>query len=171
MATGNKVITGGSLIVIRGLGPVFTLSARRFAIRGGADPGNVSAEVGSPYQAGASVSIDSHFAGELSLGFGPAAIRGTVYPRLYYSGSLTFTGEQVTVPDEDSAAIAKNRPFSLTGSLNGYTQNPLIGNPGNPVFSFLVSGEGMAALQLSSYVPAPGQQLHDFVSLVYTFDA
>lgn len=169
MASNTKRITGGSLSVFRNLGPIFTLSGKRFTIRGGADPGNVSAGVGSPFKPGAAVSINSHFAGELSLGFGVAAIRGTVYGRLYYTGELTFSGGTIIVPSEDSAAISRYEPFTLSGSLKGFINNPFVGDPGPAVFDTLVSGAGTATLQLSSFVTGGGQQLHEFASLVYTF--
>jgi hypothetical protein len=169
MATSTKRITGGSLSVFRNHGPVFTLSGKRFAVRGGADPGNVSAETGTPYGPGDVVSLNSRFAGELTLGSGAAAIRGTVYQRLFYTGELNFSGGTVTVPSEDSQAITKNAPFTLSGSLNGYVNNPFVGDPGEPIFSFLLSGEGMATLQLSSFTPSGGNELHEFTSLVYTF--
>ncbi len=111
----------------------------------------------------------SRFAGELTLGSGPAVVAGTSYPQLYYTGTIEFRGA-VQVPFVELSVVEISAPFDFDGLLGGYTSNPFVGNPGDPVFSSMLRGNGMAMLRLSSYFDRGLQRrLFNFQSITYNF--
>ncbi len=164
-------ITNGSLSVT-GLsgGPVFSFGGEGLSVRGGGEEGNVGAWRCSPCKAGDQISLNSIFAGEATLGSGPATVGGLDYARLYYAGQLSFQGTLV-IPSIDSSSFSITAPFTLSGNLIGCDQNPFTSNcPPGPIFSTTLSGQGVAVLQLSSYFDAfVGRRLYEFRSLTYNF--
>ena len=173
MAMTSVAITSGSLSVI-GLqgGPVFVLVGNGLSVRGGRDPGNVSAWSCLECGAGTQVSLESLFAGESSLGQGPAVIEGILHSKLFYAGRLHFTGS-ATISREDavsvSAAMNVTASFEFEGELKGFLKDPAAGDPGEPVFSRLVKGTGTATLQLAGFSVNGKDRRYAFRSLTYTF--
>jgi hypothetical protein len=164
------VINGGSLNVPGPeSGQFFSFSGRGFTVNGAGEPGYVSTASCRPCTAGSVLSLFSSFTGESSLGSGPAMVNGISYSRLYYTGFINFGGS-VTVPSDDLSLITITAPFTFNGFMNGYLQNPFIGDPGPAIFSTMLSGQGIATLQLSSFFDSGlGQRLYSFHSLTYDF--
>lgn len=171
----NVVITSGSLTVSGpSAGPLFSLAGRGLAVSGGGvDSGN-SPLNGTCIQcpAGAQFSnINAFFAGESTLGSGPATVNGVSYSRLFYSGSLSFFGGPFIVPSDSSSLVTITEPFTFSGNLSGCLQNPFInGGCTDQVFSTMLSGQGMSTLLFSSSLdPILGSRLYTFRSVTYTF--
>ena len=149
---------------------MFALTGTGLAVRGGRDPGNVSAWSCLECGPGTPVSLDSIFEGELSLGQGPAVVDGVLHSRLYYAGKLRFTGS-TAIPSEKPAAAASSvkASFQLEGELKGFLKDPAAGDPGQAVFSRPVAGKGTATLQLASTVTNGQGPRYTFRNLTYTF--
>ncbi len=165
------MITNGSLSVAgASAGPLFAFAGHNLAVsnRGG-NPGLTAATFCSPCSAGSTVDLWSRFAGELTLGSGPAVVAGTSYPQLYYAGTIEFRGA-VQVPFVELSLVELSAPFDFGGLLVGYTSNPFIGNPGDPIFSSILHGNGIATLRLSSYFDKGlDRRLFSFQSITYNF--
>jgi hypothetical protein len=165
-------VDGGSLSISGpNRGPVFSFTGQGMSVsnRGG-DAGNVSASGCSPCTQGQSVNLNSLFSGELTLGSGPAVVNGISYSQMYYTGTLSFQGATIIVPNSDETILNITAPFTLTGNMSGYLQNPFSNPAVNPVFSTMLDGQGTVLLQLSSYFDtALGQRLYSFRSLTYNF--
>lgn len=165
------MVTNGSLSVAGpSAGPLFAFAGHNLAVsnRGG-NPGLTAATFCSPCRAGSTVSLLSRFAGELTLGNGPAVVAGTSYPQLYYTGTIEFRGA-VQVPFVELSVVEISAPFEFDGLLGGYTSNPFVGNPGDPIFSSMLRGNGMATLHLSSYFDKGlDRRLFSFQSITYNF--
>ncbi len=103
------------------------------------------------------LSLSSTFA---DLNTGDAVINGTTY-HVQYGGELLFVSSTVTIPPGSTSPLTFTAPFTLSGTLAGLdptTQATL--------FSYSVSGQGLATLQLI-YNPINGR--YEFGSLTYTF--
>ena len=165
------MVTNGSLSVAGpSAGPLFAFAGHNLAVsnRGG-NPGLTAATFCSPCRAGSTVSLLSRFAGELTLGNGPAVVAGTSYPQLYYTGTIEFRGA-VQVPFVELSVVEISAPFEFDGLLGGYTSNPFVSNPGDPIFSSMLRGNGMATLHLSSYFDKGlDRRLFSFQSITYNF--
>jgi hypothetical protein len=167
----EMIITGGNLSVA-GLsgGPSFTLQGSGFSATGGRDPGFVAAQLCSPCVEGQTVSAAANFAGELTLGSGQATYGGTSYSNIYYTGNLTFTSNSVMLTATSASSLQIAVPFVLSGSLNGYLQNPFV-SPSDPVFTLVLSGQGIATIEFlrTSYTDGQGRQFFQFRSIDYKF--
>lgn len=168
----NLVINSGS-VILTGVGDPhgpFSFAGRGFAVSGALGEGRVDPAFCSPCAAGSILSLSSYFAGEQSLRPGAATINGVTYNRLYYAGVLRFEGLPVTVPFDDSPIITITAPFTLSGFLNGCTQNQVNGCPDDAVvFSTMLSGQGIATLNLSSFFDPSFGRLYNFQSITYNF--
>jgi hypothetical protein len=103
----------------------------------------------APCQAGDGVNLSTNWTGYYEFHSGPATINGTNYARLYFSGTLSFQVAPLTMPSDDSATFTLSVPFSLSGNINFYLDNPEV-NPGPALFSTLLSGQGIAFIQIES---------------------
>ena len=167
------IITSGSLTAdnTSTLGS-YSFNGLNFSVSGrGGDFGGVDAASScSPCRTGNIVSLDSIFAGSSTLGSGPATINGVFYDRLFYEGVLTFEGGTVTIPSDDSG-LPLMASFTFSSTLRGCTQRTeAAGCPGGFIFSTMLSGQGIATLQLSSFFDTSrGERLFDFRRITYDF--
>ena len=166
------IITDGYLTIQRlGSGPTFSFGnpSQGFNVSnvgytqgdgGGFGP------VCSPCVAGQSISINGHFAGGSTLGYGPATVNGVSYERVYFQpASLNFNAPTIIVPLDNSPLVTINVPFTLTGSI-GLTLNP---DQPPAFFTTTLGGQGIATLILNSYFTETNGWLHDFQSVTFNF--
>lgn len=162
-------ITHGYLNVQSSSGPQFQLFSQTppawVLTNATGDPGNVPLQSG-PLAVGAH-SIGATFAGGLGLGAGPAMVGATAYPKLWYSGTLTFSGN-ITLTAAMPEPVIAVRAFKMTGNLQGFLNNPFVGNPGPAVFDSNVTGKGKAVILLTSIVQGTSR-LFWLTSLTYHF--
>lgn len=169
----NVIITSGSVTLTNaGIphGP-FSFAGQGFAVSGVASEGRVEpASACFPCRAGSTLNLFSYFAGGQSLHSGPATINGVDYVRLFYEGQLRFEGGPVVVPFDDSSLITITAPFTFSGSMLGCSQSTISGCPDNAmVFSTMLSGNGIATLNLSSFSDPSFGRLYEFRSITYNF--
>lgn len=114
-------------------------------------------------------SLFDAFAGEDGLKYGPATFNGTDYQQLYYTGQIRFSSDLFNIPEDSPIGeFTLTVPFTMTGNLNGYLLNPVIGNPGPAVFSVQLSGEGIASLTLFGLDTSSGRLFFTH-GLTYSF--
>jgi hypothetical protein len=162
-------ITGGELTAVGIFGfTTFTLTGDGFSASGGREPGGVGPAC-APCVAGDPVTFDSTFAGEFTLGSGPATVNGLSYSRVYYYGDLSFDGETIPFP-AGSATIELTSPFVLRSD----PANPsfLAGNLDSQflqpdVFRVMLTGSGVAT---AVFRQGPGG-LFSFDRVTYAFAA
>ncbi len=153
------VVTGGSLSVTGGGGPVFSFAGQNLSVSSTSvnDAGVVSARNCEACPLGTVVSLYSLHGGSLSLGSGPAVVNGTPYERLYYEGEFVFQGTTI-IGSPDPAN------FTFSGLLRGCASNPLVNGCGTPVFTTTLSGQGTALLQFIN-----NRGAYSFQSITYNF--
>lgn len=149
MPTALRIVIGGSLLVTAGHRPAFAIETKDFAI------GFSLGDTGSfniPNAGGAGTQIDPSgvLAGDQTLSFGIVDYRGTVYPQLWFAGTLTFSATSFTIPGDSASVIHHTTPFTLAGDLRGYTNNPFLGNPGASVFDVRLKGKGKVTTRLTA---------------------
>jgi hypothetical protein len=125
-----------------------------------------------PCAPGSVISLNSEYAGEDALKYGPATFNGTDYPQLWYTGRLVFLAGSLVIPQTSPAGLVTlSLPFTLSGNLNGYLHNPASDSPGPAVFSLTLSGQGLAVLELMFSPDTGNGPLYSFRSLTYNFQA
>jgi hypothetical protein len=161
------VITSGSLFA--------THSSSHFSFAGqglsvsstGGDSGSISGRCGLCF-AGDVLSLEGTFSGESTLNSGSATVGGVFYPQLYYTGTLNFAGSLILPPDSPSL-VTLTAPFTFTGTLHGFLENPVIGPTGSPVLSSTLSGQGVVTVEMSSGTAPWPQRFYVFHSITYNF--
>lgn len=166
----NAIVTSGYFSAT-GYGPTTALSfaGQGLSVSGHGDDGGLGALACSPCKAGDTLSLNGQF---IAGGYGAATINGVNYAQIYNSGYYIFNAETIIVPLDGVSAsglISITVPFTFSGSVNGYLNNPNSSNPGAPVFSTMLSGQGLATLQLSSYLDPTFGRLYNFRSITYNF--
>ena len=163
-------ITGGALTATGVFGSTtFILTGKGFAAAGGREPGFAGPSACSPCVAGDFVSFSGEFAGESTLGSGPAIFNGLAYSKLFYAGRLGFGGGGVVFP-VGSSTVNLVSPFALSTDpvdssfLQGFL-DPLL--QGTPVFSVALAGQGVAT---ATYTEGP-QGLFNFSHVTYEFQS
>jgi hypothetical protein len=106
-----------------------------------------------------------------SSGSGSATVNGVFYPNLFFDGHFTFGAASVVLPFDESPFVTITAPFTFNSLIQGCAQSTFGGPcPGGYVFSTMLSGQGIATLQLSSFFdPTLGQRLYEFRSITYEF--
>lgn len=100
---------------------------------------------------------------------GQATINGTFYPRVFYSGSIFLSSSPITIPlDDPTLPLDVSAAFTMSGNVNMYLNDPSLGDPGPPVFSSTLSGQGIVTLRLTSALVG-GQRLYDQRGVFYNF--
>jgi hypothetical protein len=165
-------ITGGTLTNNVGqIAPTFTFVGQNFNVSGqGGGGGSHQVSCGGPCPTGSTATITATYLG-MALGGGPATVNGISYSTLYYKGTIQLINSGI-VGQRDPATnlITITSPFTLNGNMNGYTQNPeIIGNQ-IPIFSTLLTGQGIATIQLFSQI-INGQTFLSVFSETYNFQA
>jgi hypothetical protein len=165
------IVTSGSLYHpgIQFSPMAFSFGGEGFSVSGGSggDGGNLGICTYCP--AGSVLTINSHFAGELTLGYGPATVGGVAYSQMYYTGTLLFSGGGSFVfPADSPDSVTIDVPFTMNGNMNGYLTNPFVSfSP--PVFSLTLSGQGIASLQFRSVIFGPNQRLYLLRGATFNF--
>ena len=75
-----------------------------------------------------------------------ATINGVTYSSVLNSGQFNFTGPAITVPVGNAPTIILETPFTMQGTFDVR----VVGDPvSSPVFSFTLSGQGIAHITLA----------------------
>ena len=99
---------------------------------------------------------------------GGATINGVHYP-VFYTGSMFLSSSPITMPlDDPTLPVIVSAAFTMSGNVNMYLNDPSLGNPGPPVFSSTLSGQGIVTLRLTSALVG-GQRLYDQRGVFYNF--
>jgi hypothetical protein len=161
----SVVITGGSLT--QDFDHTFDLTGEGFRASGW---GYFGRRPCFTCPAGTTIDLVSEYAGEDMLKAGPATFNGADYPLLWYTGVLTFHSDPFVLPlDGPSGLITIEVPFTFDGWLSGHLDNPFVG-PSPTVFSHLnLTGQGVALLQLSSFLHPTLGRAYSFQGLTYNF--
>ena len=158
------VITSGSINFQGRSGGTFSLAGEGLFVRGGL---NWAPTVCAPCTAGQMISI-SHVQLGLDIRGGSAIVDGVAYDHLYYESYMQLHSDFLFVPDDSSSLITLTVPFTFNAPMLGCTQSTVT-NCQSPVFSTMLSGQGLATLQLTSYLDNLGNRLYDFRSISYNF--
>ncbi|HVF44409.1 MAG TPA: PEP-CTERM sorting domain-containing protein [Pyrinomonadaceae bacterium] len=160
-------ITGGNVVQVPGANHTYDLTGAGFRASGW---GHLGRTFCRPCAPGTTTNFVASYEGEDMLKNGPATFGGVDYAQLYYAGRLTLTINEITLPaDGSTGLITLNLPFTLTGNLIAYNNDPFVGNPGPAVFSVGLTGQGTAVFQLlSSFLPGIGQT-YTIQSMTYNF--
>ena len=119
-----------------------------------------------PCRSGQSTSISANFVGEFGLGQGAATVAGINYAQVYYAGVVSLTAPLIAVPFDTSPLITIEVPFTLSGFIDGYATGA---RDTPPIFSMMLSGQGVATMILRSYFVEGFGQLYEFQSVTYNF--
>lgn len=159
----NVVITGGSIsrgqtgnvsFGLTGDGLSFTGHGAIGAIFCSSCPGGSLVEASTPF-------LFEHEGG--------ATINGVFYPRVFYSGSIFLFSSPIAIPLDDSTLpLNVSGDFAMSGNVNIYLNDPSLGDPGPPVFSTTLSGQGIVTLQLTSAL-INGRRFYDQRGVFYNF--
>lgn len=151
-------VTGGGLNTSGG-GASFNFNGQGFQLRGATEFGDMGVSC-HDCAAGSLATFRYAFNGINFSGAG--TVGGVDYQRLFYQGQFTLSGGFV-MPAGDADTFFVTAPFELTGTITGYTGNPQFGDPGTPVFSYSIRGQGLATIQFSRSVDQNGV-VHYFAS-------
>jgi hypothetical protein len=100
---------------------------------------------------------------------GHATINGVSYSGVFYSGSIFLSSSPMTIPLDDSTMpLDVTAAFTMSGNVTMYRNNPALGDPGPPIFSTTLSGQGIVTLQLQSALSANGR-IYNQVGVFYNF--
>jgi hypothetical protein len=160
----NVIITGGS--ISRGQTPqsvAFGLSETGLSFSG---HGAIGAVFCSSCPGGSVVDASTPFVFENA---GQATVNGVFYQRVFYSGSIFLSSSPIAIPLDDSTLpLDVSAAFTMNGNVIGYLNDPSLGDPGPPVFSTTISGQGIVTLRLTSAV-IDGRRLYDQRGVFYNF--
>lgn len=162
-------ITGGQFVQTPSTGHTYDLRGAGFRASGW---GYFGRTLCLPCAPGVTNNFVAEYAGEDALKNGPATFNGVDYAQLYYTGRLTLTIPEITLPaDGATGLITLNLPFTLAGNLNAYPNDPAAVSPFGPaVFSVNLIGQGTAVFQLvSTILPGLGQT-YTIQSMTYNFE-
>jgi PEP-CTERM motif len=106
-----------------------------------------------------------------SNGSGSATVNGVFYQNLFFDGHFTFGAANVLLPFDESPLVTITAPFTFDSLIQGCAQSTAGGPcPGGYLFSTMLSGQGIATLQLASFFdPVLGQRLYEFRNITYDF--
>jgi hypothetical protein len=167
VATADPItITGGALTSAGLFGPTtFILTGENFAAASVGESGFAAPMLCSPCVAGDLVSLDGNFAGESTLGSGPAIVNGVTYSKVFYAGQLQFEAETVQFP-AGSSTVELMSPFVL--STDSFIEAFLLSNLQDPpVFRLPLAGLGVAT---ATYKEGP-EGLFDLSTVTYAFQS
>jgi hypothetical protein len=167
MPTAVKV-TAGSLCLIEGGVRSFNLSGGPLAVSLHlADSGSLV--IPTKKFPGETYSCGGQLAGDQTLHNGPVDFNGQQYALLWFLGALEFVSNPFAMPANGPSPVTKNVKFTLSGNLQGFHNNPFIGDPGPAVFDVTLSGKGTATVRFSATTGMPaGRWVR---SLFHRFDA
>lgn len=71
--------------------------------------------------------------------------------------------------DDPTRPLQLTAPFTMSGNVNMYLNDPSLGDPGPPVFSSTLSGQGIVRLDLTSAIGLDGRRHYDQRGVLYSF--
>lgn len=161
-------ITGGSFVQVPFGDHTYNLTGAGFRASGFGYFGRTFC---LPCAPGVTNNFVAEYVGSDALKGGPATFGGVDYASVFYSGRITLTIPEITLPaDGAEGLITLNLPFTLTGNLNAYQNDPFVGPPGPAVFSVGLTGQGTASFKLLSYFLAGHEQTYAIQSMTYNFE-
>jgi len=153
MPTAVKV-TAGSLCLIENGVRSFNLSAGPLAVSLHlADSGAFF--IPAKKFPGETYSCGGQLAGDQTLHNGPVDFNGQQHALLWFLGTLEFVSKPFTMPANGAAPVTKTAKFTMSGNLQGFFNNPFIGDPGPAVFDVTISGKGTATVRFSATTGMP----------------
>lgn len=159
------VITSGSASFPTSSGGFFSFSGGNTTLNGGIDFAPMAC---SPCTAGQAVNLSLYRVGGDIRGTS-GIIDGVTYDRFYNESWLRFETGTFFVPDDASSIITLTVPFTFSGSMLGCTQSTVGGPCPSPIFSTMLSGQGLVTLELYSYMLLDGRRAYDTRSIIYNF--
>jgi hypothetical protein len=164
-------VTAGSLCLIEKGVRSFNLSAGPLALSLHlADNGSLN--IPAKKFPGETYSCGGQLAGDLTLHNGPVDFNGQRHALLWFTGSLEFVSKAFAVPGDGSTPVTKTVEFKMSGSLQGFPNNPFIGDPGPAVFDVMLTGKGSATVRFAATSGWPGMPDGRWVrSLFHQFHA
>jgi hypothetical protein len=158
------VINSGSINFTGRSGGTFSFAGEGLSLRGSL---NYPPSLCAPCTAGERISL-SHIMSGLDVRAGSGVINGVEYEHLFYESYMELHSGSLFVPDDSSSIISLTVPFTFNASILGCAHSTVSGCP-SPIFSTMLSGQGLATLQLSSYLDNLGNRLYDFRGISYNF--
>jgi hypothetical protein len=121
---------------------------------------------------GETYSCGGQLSGDQTLNNGPVDFNGERHPLIWFTGTLQFVSTPFAMPPNGAVPVTKSAKFTMSGNLQGFLNNPFIGNPGPAVFDVTLTGKGMATVHFSESVSFPMQPDGRWVrSLFHQFHA
>ncbi len=162
------VINTGSLDMPTASGGSFTFQGQGMTLNGWINGSTLAC---SPCTSGQAVDASLYRVG-LDIRAGSGIVNGVNYDHLYYDSQVRFTTASFTVPNDDAANVTLVVPFTFEGLMQGCTESVMSAPcPGGWVFSTTMRGEGLATLQLSSYLDSSGNRVYSVRSVSYNFSS
>ena len=170
MPTAVKV-TAGSLCLIENGVCSFNLSAGPLALSLHlADNGSLV--IPAKKFPGETYSCGGQLSGDQTLHNGPLDFNGERHALLWFLGTLEFVSTPFAVPANGGAPVTKTVKFTMSGNLQGFLNNPFIGDPGPAVFDVTLTGKGAATVRFAATSGWPGMPDGRWVrSLFHQFHA
>jgi len=103
---------------------------------------------------GESYSLGGQLAGDQTLHNGPVDFNGQRHPPLWFTGTLTFVSKPFVMPANGPTPITMTAKFEMSGGLQGFLNNPFLGNPGPAVVDVTLKGLGSAVVRFSASQPS-----------------
>jgi hypothetical protein len=94
---------------------------------------------------------------------------GITYDRLYFTSNMQMHADPIFIPDTTSSSVTLIVPFTFSASMLGCSQSTSATDCAAPLFSTMLTGQGWATVQLSSYLILDGRRLYDLRSVTYSF--
>ncbi|HVF68189.1 MAG TPA: PEP-CTERM sorting domain-containing protein [Pyrinomonadaceae bacterium] len=162
-------ITGGSVVQVPLGDHTYDLTGAGFRASGWGYFGRTFCPACPP---GTTTDFVASYEGEDMLKSGPITFNGVDHPLAYFTGAFRLTIPEITLPaDGSTGTITLNLPFTLSGNLNAYPNNPVLGGPfGTPFFNVNLAGQGTAVFVLTSNILPVNGQTYSVRSMTYNFE-
>lgn len=159
------VINSGSVSIIAGVSPTYTLSGQNFSVTA-LDAGQALISPCSPCLSGNPTGIDSLLLG--NLGHGTAIINGITFNNVNFLGGFELRAGLIVLP-VGMTSFTRTSPFSFVGAISGCEESSLVCV--NEVFSTIqLVGHGIATVQFDFVSIQPsGASLYRVNRFTYEF--
>jgi len=159
------VINSGSVSIIAGLSPTYTLSGQNFSVIAGGEILGITPTCSLCFTNNFT-SIDSSLFG--NLGHGTAIINGVTFNDVNFRGDFAFRAGVVFLPP-GTTGFTRTSPFRFVGSISGCEDSSLV--CANEVFSTVeLVGHGIAIIQFDFVGIQPsGASQFRFNRITYEF--
>lgn len=145
-------------------GGTFSFTGGGLTVAGGL---NWAPIVCAPCTAGQTTSLSLTQSG-LDVRSGPGMVGGVAYDKIFYESYMQIHADPFSVPDDGSPIVTVIVPFTFSASMLGCGSSTVSGCD-SPLFTTMLTGQGLATLQLMSYLSYDGTRLYDFKSVTYNF--